>query len=118
MPYIEKNKRPNMDKDPVRYASEPGDMTYAFDKLFYRKWLESPRWTTYHKIRTWIREPHRDKDFEALYLGFMSLSHFSKIDVEEAAHEAREEFFWRVVRKYEDGKKIANGDVFKEDVYI
>lgn len=114
MPYIDKARRPNIDKDPVRYASEPGDMTYAFSRLFYKKWLATPRWTTYHKFRTWIISPSRDHDFEALFQGFNALTQFTSLDVHVAAETALDEFFWRVVRKYEDGKKIANGDVFKE----
>jgi len=116
MPYIEKTKRPNIDRDPVRYSTEPGDMTYAFSKYFFKVWLQNPRWTTYHRIRTWIRDPNKDAGFFSLYQGFISLTQFTVIDVQEAAKEARDEFFWRVVRRYEDGKKIANGDVFKEAV--
>jgi len=116
MPYVEKNLRPNLDKDPVRYAREPGDMTYAFSKLFFKKWLETPRWATYHKFRTWLLAPNRDKDFEVLYQGFNSLTQFATVDVQVAAETALDEFFWRVVRKYEDGKRLANGCVFIETV--
>lgn len=114
MPYINKERRPNMDKDPIRYATEPGDMTYAFSRLFYKKWLETPRWATYHKFRTLLIAPHHDSDFEVLFQGFSALTQFTNIDVRVAAETALDEFFWRVVRKYEDGKKIANGDVFRE----
>jgi hypothetical protein len=114
MPYIDKAKRPAMDEDPIRNAAEVGDMTYAFSKLYYKLWKKTPRWTTYHEFRVALKHPSLIPEFEKLYIGFSSLTQFSMADVPVAAELALDEFFWKVVRKYEDGKRVANGCVFTE----
>jgi hypothetical protein len=113
MPYIQKEKRPELDRDYMK-ATEPGDLTYVFSKFFYKLWLQEPRWTTYHNLETLLLQPDRNQDFQQMYSRLTMSTHFGIVDVRVAARLALNELFWRCVRKYEDGKKIANGDVFKE----
>lgn len=113
MPYIDKDKRPALDVDYMT-ATQPGDLAYVFSRFFYKAWLREPRWTTYHNFETLLLAPDRNQDFQQMYSRLSMSTHFTIADVRVGARLALNEFFWRVVRKYEDGKKIANGDVFRE----
>lgn len=118
MPYVDKNLRPALDETPVQAAREPGDLTYIFAKYFYRRWLKDPRWTTYHKLRKLVRDISGDEEFENLYNKLSFSTYFTKMDISVAAELALDEFYRRVVSKYEDGKKVANGDVFRETLNV
>lgn len=113
MPYIAKERRPELDKDYMK-ASEPGDLAYVFSKFFYRIWAKNPRWTTYHSFEKILLDPNLNEEFERMSSRLSMSIHFNRNDIRVAARAALNELFWRCVRKYEDGKKIANGDVFKE----
>lgn len=113
MPYIQKERRPALDVDYMK-ATEPGDLAYVFARFFYKAWTREPRWTTYHNLETLLLYPDHNQDFQQMYSRLSMSTHFSIADVRVAARLALNELFWRCVRKYEDGKKIANGDVFKE----
>lgn len=117
MPYIDKDRRPALDADYMK-AEQPGDLAYVFSKFFYKAWLKEPRWTTYHNLETLLLTPDRNQEFQQMYSKLCMSTHFSVADIRVAARAALNELFWRVVRKYEDGKKIANGDVFKEVVEV
>jgi hypothetical protein len=115
MPYIAKDRRPALDKD-YMVAMEPGDLAYVFAKFFYRVWLKNPRWTTYHNLERLLLIPESNEEYSKM-LSRLSMSiHFTNADVKIGARVALNELFWRCVRKYEDGKKISNGDVFKEEI--
>lgn len=113
MPYIEKQRRVEVDADILR-ATEPGDLTYIFSRYFYKEWIKNPRWATYHRFRCILKDPTTDYAFSKIYYSFSTSTRFTQTDVMVAAELALDEFAWRVVRKYEDGKKISNGEVFKE----
>jgi hypothetical protein len=113
MPYINRELRPALDKD-FMAAREPGDLAYIFAKFFFRVWTEKPRWTTYHNLECLLLNPERNDEYSHLISKLSMSTHFTNIDIKVAARAALNELFWRCVRKYEDGKKIANGDVFKE----
>lgn len=118
MPYVLKELRPALDENPVKAAREPGDLTYVFARYFYRRWQKEPRWTTYHKLRKLLRDTSGDEEFFNLYNKLSFSPYFNKIDIVIAAELALNEFYRRVVSKYEDGKKAANGDVFKEEINV
>lgn len=113
MPYIAKELRPVLDKDYMA-AKEPGDLAYIFAKFFYFIWVKTPRWTTYHNLEKLLLNPDSNEEFARMKNRLGMSPHFSKADIQVAARAALNELFWRCVRRYEDGKKIANGDVFKE----
>jgi hypothetical protein len=115
MPYIDKNLRPALDKD-YMVAKEPGDLAYIFAKFFYRVWVSKPRWTTYHALECLVLQPERNEEYSRMVSKLSMSPHFSVIDIRVAARAALNELFWRCVRKYEDGKKVSNGDVFKEEI--
>ena len=113
MPYISKDLRPALDKD-YMVAKQPGDLAYVFAKFFYRVWLSKPSWTTYHNLEVMIRKPELNEDYNRMTSKLSMSTYFTSIDIQVAARAALNELFWRCVRKYEDGKKISNGDCFKE----
>jgi hypothetical protein len=115
MPYIDKDRRPALDKD-YMVADQAGDLAYVFSKFFYRAWVKNPRWTTYHNLECLILQPDRNEEYSRMVSRLSMSTHFSNIDIKVGARAALNELFWRCVRKYEDGKKIANGDVFKESL--
>jgi hypothetical protein len=115
MPYILKTRRPDLDKDYTK-ASEPGDLAYVFSRFFYKIWIKNPRWTTYHSLECLILQPDRNEEYIKMVNRLSMSTHFTQVDIKVAARVSLNELFWRCVRKYEDGKKVANGDVFKEEI--
>lgn len=113
MPYIGKNLRPALDKDYMA-AKEPGDLAYVFSRFFFKIWAIKPRWTTYHNLECLALDPSRNEEFQRMVSKLSLSTHFTNVDIKVAIRASLNELFWRCVRKYEDGKKIANGDVFKE----
>lgn len=113
MPYNLKERRPAIDENPLKCQDE-GDLTYVFAKFYWKRWnaKDAQRWVTYHKFRKMVRNPGSDTEFQDLHYKLSTLLHFSKLDVDVAAETALDEFFRRVMVKYEQGKIQANGDVF------
>lgn len=113
MPYNLKERRPAIIENPLKCQDE-GDLTFAFAHFFWLKWnrKDAQRWATYHKFRKMIKNPGTDTDFQDLHYKLSALLSFSKLDVDVAAETALDEFFRRVMVKYEQGKIQANGDVF------
>lgn len=113
MPYNLKERRADIDANPMKCQDE-GDLTYAFAKFFWNKWQRNKRWATYHKFRKMLRNPGADTDFQDLHFRLSNILNFTKLDIDVAAECALDEFFRRVMVKYEQGKLTANGDVFTE----
>lgn len=119
MPYNLKERRPEIDANPLKCQDE-GDMTYAFAKFYWNRWKrkDQQKWATYHKFRKMVRNPGADTEFQDLHYKLSTLLHFTKLDVDVAAETALDEFFRRVMVKYEQGKIQANGDVFTDVVPV
>jgi hypothetical protein len=113
VPYIDKSRRPALDQDYMK-ATEPGDLAYVFSRFFFKVWNNNPRWTTYHGLEKLYLQPNINEEYEKMVNRLSMSSYFSSLDIKVAARVALNELFWRCVRRYEDGKKLANGDVFKE----
>lgn len=111
MPYIAKDRRLEVDKDYMN-CKEPGDLAYVFAKFFYKIWAKEPRWSTYHYLEKMFLQPEINEEYQKM-LSRLSMSiHFSSIDVRIGARAALTELFRKCVRKYEDGKCVANGEVY------
>jgi hypothetical protein len=95
-------------------ASEPGDLAYLFAKFFYKVWEKTPRWTTYHNLEKLLAQPSINEEYERMVNKLSMSTHFGRLDIQVAARAALNELFWRCVRGYENGKKVANGDLFGE----
>lgn len=113
MPYNEKERRPGIISNPLKCQDE-GDMTFAFAHFFWVRWNQknAQRWATYHKFRKMVKNPGTDTEFQDLHYKLTTMLNFTKLDVDVAAETALDEFFRRVMVKYEQGKIQVNGDVF------
>lgn len=110
MPYILDERRQPVLDDPLN-ATEPGDLTFLFYFWMLVKWSKNPCWTTWHTIRKIIKDYSLDEEFHKLANYVNKSTHFKRLDITAAVEEAKDEFYRRVVTKYENGKKIANGDI-------
>jgi len=118
LPYIQRENRAELEENPLK-AKVPGELAYIFARFFYKEWNLNPSWTTYHNFRKVIREPSSNSKYETLISQLSKSIYFRHLDLQIAAELALDEFAWRVIRNYENGKKVANGDVFiDQDKFI
>lgn len=102
MPFITQDRRTFIDREgPYNIPDmQPGDLCYFYYASMVRQWKANPRWTTAHEIYKQVMLNTRRPGVALM-------------DDDElcARNLAWQVFFQLHVMKYEEQKRIANGDI-------
>lgn len=110
MPYIKKDKRLKIVKDPT-YISDVGDLNFAYSTIYIALWDKKQSYTTIEFIAG-IGLGHEFPNFIAELDRVVIRRGFSSNEVKRAKLLAYNEFMRRVGNNYEDKKIDENGDIY------
>jgi len=110
MPFTEQKSRERIKLLGVEACKNVGVLCKVFYAHIMRTWREEPRWRTAHRMfRQFSEEPEATWYFNYVYDRVQTK--FELADVVCAAKLAYMEFYRNHVSKYEDQKRIENGDI-------
>jgi len=110
MPYIHPSEQ-----YAIEQGAQPttvGQLNWLITKELIKRWKVQPRYTTAHALcHAFVMEPKNNDFLKALS---RHNAHFTWMDVQTAAYMAFQEFYRRVVARYEQQKAKENGDVYEK----
>lgn len=115
MPYIKKEKRPKIIKDPT-YIGDVGDLNFAYSMTYIALWAKEQSYKTIEFIAGigWSQEfPRFIQEIDRVVIK----RGFSSNEVKRAKLLAYNEFMRRVGNNYEDKKIDENGDIYGDVLF-
>lgn len=110
MPFVEPRNRDLIKIHGPSACESVGDLCYVFYCHIMTVWREEPRWRTAHRLfKDFSEQPKACEYFEYVYNKLANK--FELADVVCAAKLAYNEFYRNHVSKYEDLKRVENGDI-------
>lgn len=112
MPYLNTEDRKEADEHPEK-AKKPGQLNYLYTKFFIKLWKDNPCYDTIHLIEYLVDRPEGNENCWKL-TQMMKATNVTPTDINTARRRAVKEFDRRIANKYEESKRLKNGDVYKE----